>query len=158
MAKEIQLNRGYIAIVSDEDYERVSKYAWTILQNKYAHRTPNKENPYGRMHRFILQAPPNVCVDHINGNGLDNRRENLRFCNQSQNLSNVGKRSNNKSGYKGVTFESQTSKWRASITVNYRTKHLGRFNSPEEAAHAYDKAALELHGKFARLNFPPKKD
>jgi len=94
------------------------------------------------------------CVDHKNGNGLDNRKENLRLCNKSQNHMNSGKQTNNKSGYKGVSQHKNSDKWQAQISVDRRVISIGYFNTPEEAARAYDKAAKEKHGHFAVFNFP----
>jgi len=105
------------------------------------------------MHRVILDAPMNMLVDHINGNGLDNRRENLRICTNTENLRNRGKDRDNTSGYKGVVIKKGEKKFRAQIRVNQKTIHLGSFSTPEEAARAYDDAAREYFGEFAWTNF-----
>lgn len=95
-------------------------------------------------------------TDHVNGIGLDNRRENLRPCNQSQNGGNSQKtKRNTVSSYKGVWFDPSRDKWESKIAFNRKTIHLGRFDSEEKAARAYDDKAQELFGEFARLNFPP---
>jgi hypothetical protein len=91
-------------------------------------------------------------TDHKNGNGLDNQRKNLRSATRPQNLWNKGRRSDNTTGFKGVTKEAHG--WRAVIKANGKRRHLGYFTSPELAARAYDAAAVEMHGEFARLNFP----
>jgi hypothetical protein len=106
------------------------------------------------MHRQILGAPPGQQVDHINGDTLDNRRVNLRLATHGQNQHNRGKYRNNKSGYKGVSWDKAAGKWRAQIKFNNKKYNLGRYHDPIEAALAYDAAAIRLHGAFARLNFP----
>ena len=102
------------------------------------------------LHRHLL--PGFKQVDHINGDRLDNRVENLRGCNNEENNRNKGPNKKNKSGYKGVHFNKSTGKWIAQITVNYKCKHLGSFNTAEEATLAYNKAAREFHGEFAFQN------
>lgn len=113
-----------------------------------------KHGSQGYLHRTIMRAPKGSQVDHINGDRRDNRRCNLRVCTQAQNLWNNGKKAHNKSGFKGVYFCGQTQRWRAEIRVNKRCIKLGRFDTPELAAAAYDSAARLHHGQFARLNFP----
>ena len=108
------------------------------------------------MHRIILNAPKGTMVDHINGNGLDNRKENLRLCTTRENNANQKKNRNNSSGYKGVAKASNCSKWRAYIRVDGVQRHLGNHNTPEEAARAYDAAAKKHFGEYAHLNFPDK--
>ena len=115
------------------------------------------------MHREITNAPKGMQVDHINGNTLDNRKENLRVCTRSQNMMNRGKQNNNKSGYKGVSYMKKKDPnyeypkpWRAQIKcpTNQKVIHLGCYKYPEQAARAYDKKAIELFGEYAQLNFP----
>lgn len=89
--------------------------------------------------------------DHINGNGLDNRRENLRLATRSQNSINRGKQSNNKSGYKGVSWNKRDKRWTAQITINKHIINLGGFDTPEQAYEAYKEAAKQYHGTFANL-------
>lgn len=156
MSKRIPLSKGKFAIVDDEDFERVNQFKWGLLQGRYAQRNASAKNPYGRMHRFILQAPPELNVDHINGNGLDNRKCNLRLCTQAQNVQNSKMPKTNVSGFKGVS-QVKSGNWRAQISVDNTSKALGTFKTKEEAARAYDRAALEYYGEFARLNFPRKK-
>jgi hypothetical protein len=106
------------------------------------------------MHRLILGIPPGACVDHKDGDGLNNRRINLRAATYSQNGINRGRPRNNTSGFKGVTRHSRTSKfWKAGIEINRKTVYLGRFQTAEEAARAYDSKAYEVFGEFAVLNF-----
>jgi hypothetical protein len=98
----------------------------------------------------LLSAPPGVDVDHINRNGLDNRKTNLRLCEGWQNALNKSVRRDNRSGYKGVSR--YYCKWKATVAVSGKHFYLGLFDTPKEAADAYDKAATELHGRFACLN------
>ncbi len=148
--KEIRLTNGKVVLVDDQDYERLSKYTWTCLGNRYALRAIGKRVVL--IHREIMGASDGHEVDHINGNGLDCRRENMRLCNNQQNHANTKAHRDNHSGYKGVSF--WDGKWHAQIQKDWQKTHLGCYDTPEAAARAYDKAALELHGAFARLNFP----
>jgi hypothetical protein len=110
------------------------------------------------MHRVILKASERTEVDHINGNKLDNRRENLRVATKSQNLGNQKIRSTNTSGFKGVNWKQwrkirSSGAWTARISVGSKRIHLGYFSTAEEAARAYDSAAQQYFGEFAKLNF-----
>lgn len=105
------------------------------------------------MHREILGCAANEKVDHRNGNGLDNRRENLRRCTQSENLMNKRMGVNNTSGFKGVSATPR-GRWRSYINVYGNRMHIGVFDTPEEAATAYDKKAKKYFKEFAVLNFP----
>lgn len=104
-------------------------------------------------HRAVANAPADMQVDHIDGNRSNNDPANLRLCTHAQNLWNAGKKKHNTSGFKGVYFCKQTKKWRAEIRANRKCYKLGRFETPERAARAYDSAARILHGGFAKLNF-----
>lgn len=106
------------------------------------------------LHRLIMNCENNDRVDHINGIRTDNRRANLRLASNAENMWNRGKASHNTSGFKGVSFCTHTQKWRAEIRCNGKVVRLGRFVNAEDAAHAYDKAAVEFHGDFATTNFP----
>ena len=113
------------------------------------------------MHRFIINAPKDMEIDHINGNGLDNRKSNLRICTRSQNAANHKLLSSNKSGYTGVHYantEKRRKRWVASLRANGKKKIIGRFYTREEAAIVYNEAAIKYHGKFARLNLIPLTD
>jgi len=105
------------------------------------------------MHRLLIHAPKGMEVDHINGNGLDNRICNLRICTRSQNQINKGLQKNNTTGYKGVSFIKKHRKYRATIRINGKSMYLGEFESAKGAAFAYDNKAKELFGNFAKLNF-----
>jgi len=153
-AKLIPLSQGKFAIVDAEDYDRLNKYKWHAANNgqtSYAQR----HGPDGIvcMHRLIADAPPHLVVDHINHNGLDNRKKNLRLCTQAQNIYNSLPRLNCSSKYKGVYWEKAKKKFRARITHRGKNYHLGHFDSEIDAAKAYDKKAKELFGEFAFLNF-----
>nr|WP_269140600.1 HNH endonuclease [Proteus terrae] len=95
-------------------------------------------------------------IDHIDGDKLNNRIENLRICTHNQNQHNQGIRASNKSGYKGVSWMKSVKKWQAQICCNSKVTHLGLYTNKIEAAKAYDEAAKKLHGDFAWLNFPEK--
>ena len=146
-------------LIDDQDWDEASKHKW-YLHRGYTHNTlyaRTNTGKYHTLHRLVLKAPKGSMIDHINGNGLDNRRENLRFCTKQQNQANQKQNKGNSSGYKGVAEASNCSKWRAYIRHNYKQIHLGNHNTPEEAARAYDAKAKELYGEFARLNFPEEK-
>lgn len=147
--KEIPLTQGKVALVDDEDYERlVAMGKWQFV-NGYASKGiwPNKSI---KMHRLIMDTPIGFETDHINGNKLDNRRKNLRVCTTAENQLNRGVPKNNTSGFKGV--HKFRNKWRSSIKINSRRVHLGLFTCPIEAASAYNEAAIKYHGEFAKLN------
>jgi hypothetical protein len=159
--KEISLSRGYFALVDDDDYERVMAAGpW--------HACPRGRTAYGQhnvrcdtargwttqgLHQFITDWS---YVDHENGNGLDNQRSNLRQSTAAQNSHNRRTRIDSTSGFKGVFKQAgcMSKPWRAQIALSGKKKHLGMYATPEEAARAYDAAAAELFGEFARLNFP----
>lgn len=153
--KTIQLTRGKVAIVDDEDYSRLSSSTWHAvgpLQNGKWYAA-NESREY--MHRVVARAGPQERIDHENNDGLDNRRANLRRCTPSQNQANRHV-VRSASGFKGVSYDGRRGRWVAKITVNYRTLNLGRFATAEDAARAYDAAAREHFGEFAFGNFPDK--
>lgn len=157
MTKEIKLTQGKYALVDDDDFEWLSKYKWCYC-NRYAIRQPSRKlgkRKLIQMHKEIMNTPDNLNTDHINGNGLDNRKCNLRICTHQQNLFNQKRRSNNVSGYKGIRPDKYG--WEAVIGYNYKTITLGIYATPEEAAQAYDKKAIKLFGNFAKLNFKLEK-
>lgn len=152
---KIRLNKGKHAIVSKKDYERVIKYKWHFNKNGYAVRNVKRgsgEETY--MHRIIMEEhlTEGLLVDHKNGNGLDNRRENLRVCTKTQNQQNQKPRHTSVSKYKGVGYYKRDKKWRARIISNKKDIELGKFEDEKEAALAYDKAAEKYHGEYSWLN------
>lgn len=145
------LIKNCIVLIDDEDYEKVKDFKWTFIKYKCGTRyRVAKSNPTVYMHRLIMKCPKGEYVDHINGNGLDNRKINLRICSNAENSRN--RTSKNPSGYKGVFYVESSKKWLAKITFNYKSIWLGRFKTKNEAALAYNNKAIELFGKFAKLN------
>lgn len=158
--KLIPLSKGYYTKVSDKDYNQLSKFEW-CYGNGYAVRSSerdenNKQKGY-KMHRVILDAPEGVHVDHKNGDKLDNRRSNLRLCNDSQNQANARFSTRNRSGYRGVVWRKSRQIWIAQIYVKNKQIYLGSSHNKAEAAEMYDQAARKYFKGFARPNFPEKK-
>lgn len=166
--KEISLTRGYIALVDDEDYSRLSIFKWQVIAGAktfYAIRSTKylktEKRRTIRMHREILglYEHDGFEIDHINRNGLDNRKSNLRLCSRSQNQSNRSLLNNNTSGFKGVNFHRgivrhfTKDRWDARIMYEGKSIYLGSYPDPHKAALAYDKAALKYFGGYAFLNF-----
>lgn len=143
------------ALVSDEDYDELSKYNWQCNYGKWGTRAYARvKGKYLAMHRFIMKAKIGQYVDHKNHNTMDNQRQNLRFCTTQQNAMNRLRAVTNKSGYKGVSFVKNYDKcWLAQIKINGKVKNLGRFFDKVEAAKCYDLAAKENYGEFALTNF-----
>lgn len=160
---EIQLTKGFAAIVDDEDAD-LAAFKWHAA-------TKTGKTPYAarsiwlghgklkslKMHRVIAErmfgTGGDCAVDHINGDGLDNRRANLRQATAAQNNSNRSRNRNSSSGYKGVSWMESERRWRACIQANGKVYHLGVFGDAIDAALAYDAAARAFHKEFARLNF-----
>ena len=158
--KQIPLSRGMLAIVSEEDYPRLAKFNWYARKNGrrwYACRQVRQDGKIRQltMHGCLMKPENGDVVDHVNHNGLDNRRENLRTCKRSQNGWNMQKRSAlTSSKYKGVSWRRADSRWVAQISANGKNRLVGKFETEEAAAEAYDHAARLLFGKFASLNNP----
>lgn len=154
MCIEIHLSNGGSTFVSDQDAD-VSTYSWSGFQVNpgkiYASRRVNGRTIY--LHRELLKPPVGLYVDHINGDGLDNRRENLRLATGSQNAVNR-KPTKALSGYRGVHRNPRNPKWSACLMVAGRNIRRGSFDDPAEAARLYDKLAVHYFGEFAVLNFP----
>ncbi len=160
MSVEIKVGKRDFALV-DDCWHWLDCQNWQVSgsgNTKYARteiRLNNKRHQI-QMHRIIMGAGKGEQVDHINGDGLDNRIENLRMCTYSENYQNSRKRKNCSSKYKGVHFYKDSQNWRAMITIpnTGHPIHIGLFKEEIEAAKAYDAKASELFGEFARLNFP----
>ena len=151
--KRIPLTQGKFALVDDEDYLTISRYKWCFGNNGYAIRSSYKTNSnHSLMHRMIIDTPKGMLTDHINGDKLDNRRSNLRIATKSENMMNAGMRTNNKSGFKGVTWSKNAKKWASQIMINGRHIHFGYFDDPKDAALAHDNGARKYHLDFAKTN------
>lgn len=151
-AKSITLTNGMVAYVDAADYEELSRYTWQLLSGGYAGRRENRKQVL--MHRQIMNPPEGMFVDHVHGNRLDNTRAHLRVCTRSENARNQTKHANTTSRYIGVSYWKNRKKWAAVIRLKGKKKFLGYFNVEEEAARAYDYAAVLYLDDFARLNFP----
>jgi len=158
----VPLTWNQYAIIDLEDIERVGKYNWHAKKRLtyYAYRVAccgrdinNKQIREGiLLHRYILDIlDSEMQVDHRNGNGIDNRKRNLRICTNSENSRNRRK-IGGVSKFKGIHWDRGHNKWHAQITTNKKVIHLGRFGSEIEAAKVYDVAALKYHKEFAATN------
>ena len=153
--KTIPLTKGKVAIVDDEDFERVSAHKWCYSYGPnggYAVRGVTVsvgKRKLQLMHRFIMNEPVGF-IDHRDGDRLNNTKENFRIATKSQNGFNRGKNRNNTSGFKGVSWKRHVRKWVAQIHVGGKNHYLGLFGSPEEASAAYADAAKIHHGEFSR--------
>lgn len=158
-ARAIPLTQGFVAIVDAADYEALAAFVWTASRNRstiYAGRKARDDDGVRRtikMHRVIMGPPPGLVVDHINGDGLDNRRANLRICTHSENQRNRRSANGSSSQYLGVSWIAQRSKWQARIRYGGKQHHLGLYPSEIDAAKAYDAAAQKHFGQFANPNF-----
>lgn len=152
------------AKISPQDAELILKYKWRVQTNtkgrarhklSYASTYEKREGTFNRlkMHRLIMNAPEGMHVDHINGDGLDNRRENLRIVTPQLNQANSRKHMAGTSRFKGVAWHSSAKKWRAYIAVGRKQTHLGLFDDEHAAAAAYDVKAREVFGDHAFTNF-----
>ena len=150
---------GRDVLVDEQDAHLLIDHQWSIRVSgatEYVQKSLFQGGAYAgyrSLHRLITRCPEGKVVDHINGNGLDNRRQNLRVCSNAENLRNRKMNENNTSGFKGVFFDPfnpGSKPWRSRITVSGKRINLGRFSSPEEANAAYCKASREKHGEFAR--------
>jgi len=149
----VPLTQGREAIIDAADVPLVAGYNWRLGKGDYevrSYRDSGKQIAV-YMHREIIRCQAGYEVDHVNGDGIDNRRDNLRAATKAQNAYNVGPRAHNTSGFKGVTFYKPTKKWRAMIMAQGKRRYLGYFTTPESAASAYAAASASLHGEFGRM-------
>jgi hypothetical protein len=162
--RRIPLTQGKFALVDPDDYYHLSQYKWHAAGRYgkfYAVRAAKTKTGQKRiqMHRYILNIPDGILVDHLNRNALDNRKENLRPATPAQNICNRAKFRNRTYGskYKGVNCKRPGRLYQAQIQLNRRPIFLGSFQDEVAAAKAYDRAAKKYHGQFAALNFPQTK-
>lgn len=153
--KEIQLTQGKVALVDDADFDWLNQWKWYAMKSKntfYAVRA-NKERQKVLMHRVILGLTDfSLLPDHIDNDGLNNQRSNLRIATQSQNRFNTANKIKGSSKFKGVCITKDRKKWQAHIQKEKQQIYLGCFETEEQAAFAYDQAAIIYHGEFATLN------
>jgi len=151
--KEIPMGNGLLALVDDEDWDRVKMHRWFLYKGRRTYYAGTKiagHNTY--LHRFILHLGVDTLLDHKDGNGLNCCRLNMRECTPSQNAANGVGRKGKK--YRGVGVDKRRGSFYAQVTKNYKNYYLGSFLTEEDAARAYDQSARAFHGEFARLNFP----
>lgn len=159
--RRMYLGEGEWTILDQQDYYRLGHLKWCVVgydEHIYAARLIRKTE-FGRiksvyLHREIMSAPKGFLVDHRNGNGLDNRRANLRLATHRQNSCNRPKKKNTSSRFIGVCFIKRRKRWMAGIKLHRKSIFLGYFKDEIDAARVYDAAAKKYHGEFARLNFP----
>lgn len=154
MSKQIPLSQGKFATVDDADYDWLAKNKWTYDAKGYAYRKASNVTVF--MHRVVLNAPASAVVDHVNGDGLDNRRDNLRIVTVAQNNYNQRPRKHPKtSQYKGVSYFKEVNRWQAHIKKGNERPYLGLYESEIDAARAYNAAARHYFGPYAYVNDVP---
>lgn len=151
--KTIALSKGFSTIVDDEDFDFLNQFKWSYHHSGYAVRMEVVKGFKRKtllMHRVINKTPEGLFTDHVNGNGLDNRKCNLRNATPTQNQRNKSICKNNTSGFKGVSWHKNRNKWSCTIRIGVKKIYLGYFNTKEDAAEAYNLAAEKYHGEFRR--------
>lgn len=150
----IPLTRGKFAVVDAQDYPEISKFIWCADEGRRTYYATRRQNgKIIKMHRQLIKAPEGLVVDHIDHDGCNNRRSNLRLATLTENSQNKRGWAKTTSRYKGVYWRKNRKKWAAAIVANKERHHLGCFKNEVEAAKAYDEAAKKLHREFAALNF-----
>ena len=161
--KKIRLTQGKHSLVDDNDYDWLNQwkwyakfdgYNWYAARSKYLGYDNTKNQPISktiRMHTVFFEIPVNMEVDHIDRNGLNNQRNNLRVITHQTNCLNRKKRIDNVSGYRGVSFKAQSSKWQAQGSINSKSVYLGLFNTKEKAAAAYHVFMMSRHKATGKL-------
>ena len=160
---EILLTQNKKVTVDECDFIELSKHKWCAgcfggkwYAVRYSKNSNKNSNSHGKivfMHRQIMNVKKGKQIDHRNGDGLDNKRENLRLSTQQQNVFNQKPTGHGTSKYKGVSWIKKVGKWYSSIKHNNKSKYLGIYNNEIDAAKAYDNAAKQLFGEFANVNF-----
>lgn len=153
--RTIGINFVHHLLLDNEDFQKLSKHKFNVYIGKYGHiyATVKINKRFELLHRYLLGiTDPKICVDHKNGNTLDNRRENIRACSQRENSRNSKVPRNSTTGFKGVSYKKTHGKYRAYIFVDKKQKSLGYYDDPINAAIAYNNAAKLYFGEFARLN------
>jgi hypothetical protein len=162
----ISITQGFTSVIDKSDVELISKHRWRALVTRrkdgpiravYVVTSARRDDGTWKticLHRLLMNPPDDMDVDHASGDGLDNRRCNLRICSHTNNIRNQRLRSNNTSGYKGVNLckDRAGNNWHAQIWHDNKKINLGYYSTPELAAHAYNVAVVELFGAFARPN------
>lgn len=160
------LVNGHDVLIDEEDFE-IANFGKSLGVSKDGRVRLVKCSGTNLLHRLIMRARPGQIIDHINGNPLDNRKKNLRFCTHSENMRNRGpekisiNKKKHRHGFKGIIKNNKKNlknPWIALIQVNGKQTYSKYFKTPEEAARAYDELAKIHHGKFARLNFPDNEE
>lgn len=161
MTREIQLTRGFVALVDDEDYDYLMQWKWHATSTDRGGYAARQERPIPRqnqkpvrMHVDLMKPPIGMVVDHINGVRWDNRKENLRICTPYQNsLNKVAQVHKSKSSiFRGVTWDKASQKWMAQISIKMKRRQIGRYESEVEAALAYNEVCVAAFGEFANPN------
>jgi len=142
-------NKNNYTKIDNEDYQLVDKFNWYQESDGYVRASGRIKTP---IHRLIMKANKGEIIDHIDGNKLNNMKENLRICTTSQNMMNRPAPISNTSGFKGVWWHKRANKWTAGIELKGKQIHLGSFDFKKEAAKAYNNAAIKYFGEFANLN------
>jgi len=151
----LPLSQDKHALVDEQDYGRVSQYKWHAfrIHNTWYAATHQIHGKRTYLHRYIMDAPKGMEVDHANGDGLDNRQENLRLCRHRDNLRNMRRTTVSRSGFRGVEL-TKNGKFAARCKYLGKVLYFGTFTTAEEAARVRDQEVIKLHGEFAYLNFP----